>query len=104
MKLIITGASGFVATELLRQSLRHPSITSVVAISRRPVPQPKGLPAGEAGKLRVVQVKDYGELDVEQVREAAAGAEGCIWYESSTVYHTFARQGVCSQRNSSFET
>lgn len=87
MKLIITGASGFVATELLRQSLRHPSITSVVAISRRPVPQPAGLPAGESGKLRVVQVKDYGELDVEQVREAVAGAGGCIWYEHSTVFY-----------------
>ncbi|MDI1487083.1 MAG: hypothetical protein OHK93_006346 [Ramalina farinacea] len=89
MKLIITGASGFVATELLRQSLRHPSITSVVAISRRPVPQPTGLPANELGKLRVVQVKDYGELDVEQVREAAAGAGGCIW----TVAVTPSKQG-----------
>lgn len=87
MKVVITGASGFVATELLRQSLRHPAISSVVAISRRPVAQPTGLPASESGKLHVVQVKDYGELDVEEVREAVAGAEGCIWYESCPCFH-----------------
>ena len=75
MKLIITGASGFVATELVRQSLLRRDITSVVALARKPVSAPPGT---DAAKLKSVVVEDYGTYP-ESVRKELAGANACIW-------------------------
>jgi dTDP-4-dehydrorhamnose reductase len=75
MKLIIAGAAGFVATEVLRQSLQKPEITSVVALTRREVDIPEGT---DVSKLKVVQVKDYDEYP-EEVAKEFDGAGGCIW-------------------------
>ena len=38
MKLVINSSTGFVATELIRQALGNPAITSIVALSRRKTP------------------------------------------------------------------
>ena len=79
MKLIIAGATGFVATEIIRQSLSIPAITSVVALARRPVSPPPSLaPGADASKLQAVVVEDYGGYP-DEVRERFEGAEGCIW-------------------------
>ncbi|KAH8725390.1 hypothetical protein GQ44DRAFT_826520 [Phaeosphaeriaceae sp. PMI808] len=78
MKLIITGATGFVATEVLRQALLLPSITSVVAVARRSIPSPEGLPAANASKLKSVVVSDYGSYSKE-VQKELSGADACIW-------------------------
>ncbi|KAJ7743545.1 putative nucleoside-diphosphate-sugar epimerase [Mycena olivaceomarginata] len=77
MKLIIAGATGFVAQELIRQSLRHPDIKSVVALARRPVAAPPGA-GGDGSKLKSVVVKDYDDYP-EEVRRELAGADACIW-------------------------
>ncbi|KAJ7698515.1 putative nucleoside-diphosphate-sugar epimerase [Mycena olivaceomarginata] len=77
MKLIIAGATGFVAEELIRQSLRHPDIKSVVALARRPVAAPPGAGA-DGSKLKSVVVKDYDDYP-EEVRRELAGADACIW-------------------------
>jgi uncharacterized protein YbjT (DUF2867 family) len=37
MKLIVTGATGFVASEVLRLAVKMSEITSIVAVARRPV-------------------------------------------------------------------
>ena len=76
MKLIITGATGFVASEVLRQALLLPSITSVVAVARSPVPAPQGTP--NSSKLKSVVVPDYGTWP-EDVKKELAGADACIW-------------------------
>ena len=81
MKLIITGASGFVATEVLRQALLHPSITSIVAVARSSVSSPEGTPATSASKLKSVVVPDYGTYP-DDVKEEFADADACIWYVS----------------------
>jgi uncharacterized protein YbjT (DUF2867 family) len=78
MKLIIAGATGFVAEELIRQSLRHPDIKSVVALARRPVAAPPGAGA-DGSKLKSVVVKDCDDYP-EEVRRELAGADACIWY------------------------
>jgi N-acetyl-gamma-glutamylphosphate reductase len=77
MKLIIVGATGFVGNELIRQSLRRNDITSVIAVSRRPLPSS----LNEIGvtKLRSVVIKDYDEYSDEARREFS-GANACIWY------------------------
>ena len=37
MKIVIIGGTGLVATELIRQGLTIPEITSILAVARRPV-------------------------------------------------------------------
>jgi hypothetical protein len=75
MKLIISGATGFVATELIRQGLKISEITSLVVLSRRPITVPEG---PESAKLKQVIIKDYGDYP-EEVRKEFAGANACIW-------------------------
>ena len=87
MKLIIGGASGFVAQELLRQSLKRPEFTTVVALSRKPVSAPSDIgDAANAAKLRSVVVKDYSQYP-EEVRKEFEGANACIWYVTARLYH-----------------
>ncbi|KAI7086048.1 hypothetical protein KC356_g5372 [Hortaea werneckii] len=38
MKLILTGATGFIGAAVLHHALAHPLITQIVALSRRPLP------------------------------------------------------------------
>ncbi|KAF5861520.1 hypothetical protein ETB97_012846 [Aspergillus alliaceus] len=38
MKVILTGSTGFIGCEVLKQCLQNPSITSIVAFSRRDLP------------------------------------------------------------------
>jgi len=79
MKLIVAGATGFVATEVICQSLRRPEITSVVALARKPVPVPSNLDGGaDASKLASVVVKDYDDYP-DHVAQEFAGAAACIW-------------------------
>jgi FlaA1/EpsC-like NDP-sugar epimerase len=79
MKLIITGATGAIGTEVVRQSLRWPEITSVVAVARKPVEVPEKLDSkSDPSKLRSVTLDDYGEYP-ENVKKEFAGADACIW-------------------------
>jgi nucleoside-diphosphate-sugar epimerase len=78
MKVIIAGATGFVGSELVRQSLRMSQITSVVALSRKPIKFEDGT---DVSKLKNVVLKDYGEYP-DDVKKEFAGAGACIWYVS----------------------
>ncbi|KAI9745725.1 MAG: hypothetical protein M1818_001261 [Claussenomyces sp. TS43310] len=79
MKLIVTGSTGFVATEVIRQALCNPAITSIVALARRAtaVPQNAG-PRADAAKLKSVVCEDF-ENYPESVKQELAGADACIW-------------------------
>lgn len=80
MKLVVTGATGFVGREIIRQSLSHPKITSVVALARSPVAAPNALLAGaDPSKLRSVVIQDY-EVYPDEVKKEFSGAGACIWY------------------------
>lgn len=82
MKLIVGGASGYLATEVIRQSLGHPKISSVVALARKPVSAPANTPPEAAAKLKSVCVKDYPsspDAYPEDVNKEFAGAGACIW-------------------------
>jgi uncharacterized protein YbjT (DUF2867 family) len=79
MKLIVTGATGFVGSEIIRLSLKLPDITTVIALSRKPVTTPEQPEEGaDISKLRNVIVKDYDNYP-DSVKEEFAGADACIW-------------------------
>ncbi|KIW24019.1 uncharacterized protein PV07_09758 [Cladophialophora immunda] len=79
MKLIISGATGFVATELIRQCLNNPSITTVVALARRPITVPDNLgPGADTAKLKSVVLEDFAKYP-DDVKEQLEGADACIW-------------------------
>lgn len=76
MKLIITGATGYLATEVVRQALINNKITSVVALARKPVQiSDKSL---DTSKLKCVTIDDYLEYP-DKVKQEFAGADACIW-------------------------
>ncbi|KAI1210782.1 NAD(P)-binding protein [Annulohypoxylon truncatum] len=78
MKLIVSGATGFVAKEIIRQSLSISEITSVVALARKPVSAPEKLGEGaDPSKLRSIVVNDYNHYP-EEVKKEFAGASACI--------------------------
>src|SRR4051794_15370234 len=72
MKLILSGANGFIGTEILNQTLSNPAITSLIALSRKPL-------SITHPKLRVVIVQDFSSYTPE-ILEELEGAEGCIWF------------------------
>ncbi len=79
MKLILTGSTGFIGTEILTQCRQNPSITSLVALSRRKLPDS----VSSDPKLRTVIMDDFTSYS-DEVLEACAGAEVCIWYVVSS--------------------
>ncbi|MCJ1399425.1 hypothetical protein MMC11_002627 [Xylographa trunciseda] len=79
MKLIIAGASGFVGTELVRQSLSIPEITSVIALARRHIPTPSNLgKSADTSKFHSVVIDNY-DTYTDDVMKRLAGADACIW-------------------------
>jgi uncharacterized protein YbjT (DUF2867 family) len=82
MKLIITGATGLVGTEAIRQSLKNPKISSVIALSRRPVTVPEDIGDEQiTDKLKSLVLKDFTQYP-EDVKAQLADADACIWYPS----------------------
>ncbi|XXG95719.1 hypothetical protein Hte_001989 [Hypoxylon texense] len=77
MKLVIGGSSGFVGTELVRQALDNPAITSIIGVSRRPTSVPAGC-VDEAGKLRSIVCDDFLSYP-DSVKKELQGADACIW-------------------------
>jgi nucleoside-diphosphate-sugar epimerase len=80
MKLIVAGSTGFVATEVIRQALCRPVITSVVGLARRPTTVPQGVELdADAAKFNSIVCDDFLNYS-ESVRRELAGADACIWY------------------------
>jgi uncharacterized protein YbjT (DUF2867 family) len=74
MKIILTGSTGGIGTEVLQQCLQHPSITSIVALSRRTLPAS----VTSNPKLTVIMMEDflsYSDIVLRQLD----GAQACIW-------------------------
>ncbi|KAI0175860.1 hypothetical protein GGR52DRAFT_538479 [Hypoxylon sp. FL1284] len=77
MKLIVAGSTGFVATELIRQALSHPAVTSIIALGRRETPVP-ATAGSNAAKLKSVICDDFENYS-ESVKQKLQGADACVW-------------------------
>ena len=71
MKVILAGSSGFIGQEVLSQALSNPTITSLVALSRRPLPTSNP-------KLKTILLEDFTSYSPAVLQELS-GAESCIW-------------------------
>ena len=71
MKLIITGATGFIGGEILHQALSNDDVDSIVVLARRE-------PAVSDPKIRFLHVEDYMKLPSD-VLSAVADADACLW-------------------------
>lgn len=80
MKLIIAGATGFVATEVIKQALCKPAITSIVALGRRETAVPQDVSShADIKKFKSVVCGDFENYS-DSVKEGLSGADVCIWY------------------------
>jgi len=75
MKLILTGTTGFIGHEVLVQALSHPSITTIITLTRQPFPEP----FASDPKIKSLLVDDFTTYS-SAVLEQLAGADACIWY------------------------
>jgi uncharacterized protein YbjT (DUF2867 family) len=79
MKLIVSGSTGFIGTEVLRQALSHPAITEIISLARRETAIPPNLaPDANPAKLKSVVCNDFLNYP-ESVRTELRGADACIW-------------------------
>lgn len=87
MKLIVAGSGGYVATEIIRQALMHPSITSIITLGRREAPVPPNSdPTVAATKLKSVICNDFEKYS-DDVKKELSGADACIWYDTHPCNH-----------------
>ena len=78
MKVIVSGATGFVGKEVVVQCIANPNITSVIVITRREI----DAALSQSPKVRVILHNNFEEYPsdlLQQLRDA----EGCIWYGNS---------------------
>lgn len=73
MKVLITGATGTIGSAILKQCLQDPSITSIVALSRRALPHDYTSP-----KLSTIIVSDFAQYDATLLSEIVS-ADAAIW-------------------------
>ena len=73
MKVILLGSTGFIGKAVLDRCLKTPAITSLIALSRRDLPEETANP-----KLTVVIIRDFKTYS-DSILEELKGADACIW-------------------------
>ncbi|KAH7317586.1 hypothetical protein BKA65DRAFT_465562 [Rhexocercosporidium sp. MPI-PUGE-AT-0058] len=74
MKIILTGSTGTIGTEVLTQSINNPSLTEIVILSRRPLPPTHPT----SPKIKTIVISDFLSYPAQVLKELS-GAEACIW-------------------------
>jgi nucleoside-diphosphate-sugar epimerase len=78
MKVILTGVTGFIGSEVLTQCCKNPAITSIIALSRRPL----STDITKDPRVEIIVLKDFTAYSKEVI-EQLEGADACIWYVSA---------------------
>ncbi|KAK5116759.1 hypothetical protein LTR62_007433 [Meristemomyces frigidus] len=79
MKIILTGATGFIGTEVLDQAIAHNYIEHIYCITRKPLDR-KYFAKSAKGKVTELLHDNFGNYEdstMQFLKEA--GVEGCIW-------------------------
>jgi NAD dependent epimerase/dehydratase family enzyme len=74
MQVILSGSTGFIGSEVLSQALAHPSITSLICITRRALPDS----ITSNPKVKVIILSDFTKYTPEVLTQLS-GSEACIW-------------------------
>lgn len=75
MKIILTGSTGFIGSEILKQCIAHTYISHVYVLTRRPL-EPE-FSHKKVSQLLHEDFEQYPEILLERLREE--GVDGCIW-------------------------
>jgi uncharacterized protein YbjT (DUF2867 family) len=73
LKLLISGATGRIGGQVLEHALQNSSISSVIVLSRRPLPE-----LARHNKLEIVVLDDFTQYS-DKVIAKLSGADGCLW-------------------------
>lgn len=73
MKVILSGGTGYIGSAVLLTLLSHPHITTVVILTRRPLPSLTSNP-----KLQTLLIKDFTSYDPTTINELRS-ADAAIW-------------------------
>jgi nucleoside-diphosphate-sugar epimerase len=74
MKVIVTGATGFVGKEVVAQVIANPTISSVVVLARREI----DTSLSRHPKVKVILHEDFLTYS-EDLLDKLQGTQGCIW-------------------------
>lgn len=74
MKIVLTGATGFIGGEVFQQCVKNSAVSSVLVLSRKPLSDP----LVKDPKVRVLLVEDFLSYS-DDVMNAISGADACIW-------------------------
>ena len=74
MKIILSGSTGFVGQEVLHQCISKHSITDIIVLVRRRLPES----STKDRRVKVILMTDFTSYP-EHVLQDLAGAEACIW-------------------------
>jgi hypothetical protein len=75
MKYILADTSGFIGTEILTHCLSNPLITSLLILSRRPLPDIASL----APIIKVIVRENFLEYP-ESLKSELTGVKAVLWY------------------------
>ena len=73
MKVVLSGSTGFIGGEVLTQCVNHPSITSILILTRR---DPEDMASNP--KAKVIIVQDFASYDEPTINELRS-ADAAIW-------------------------
>lgn len=76
MKIVLTGATGFLGSEVLDQCCQSTDIDSIVVLTRKPLQQDR-----MSSKVRNMVVQDFRHYSAAVIG-AISDADACIWLVS----------------------
>jgi nucleoside-diphosphate-sugar epimerase len=74
MKVIVTGATGFVGKQVVSQCIDNPEISSILVLTRRNIDQN----LSQSSKVRVILHHDFHNYPQELLKQLR-GSHSCIW-------------------------
>ncbi|KAL4939686.1 hypothetical protein BDV06DRAFT_214107 [Aspergillus oleicola] len=76
MKVILAGATGFIGQELLAQCIANPTITSIIALTRRELPN---APKNDKLRTYIMTDDDWTSYSNPALKSELQGAKACLW-------------------------